>query len=199
MLCKVARRHLLLVAAGALEVGHGALLSISRRDGNGSGAVLGGRVGRLVAVALLVGGGLLNGREGVPVDVVEGRVLEGEARAELFLLRGGSGGLERVRGVLREVAARAYYLGRDDRERVCGCGGRRGAVGGGRVQVLLLRAEKLLGAVGLQGNVVRDICEKVGEYRERLDQAGGAALVSAHREGRADRDIEVRGGEGMRA
>lgn len=81
----------------------------------------------------------------------------------------------------REVAARAEYLGGDRRERITGRHswdgrvfvGTGGAIGGvrdgdGGDLLLLLRAEELLGAVGLQDKVVGQVREEVLEYGERL-------------------------------
>lgn len=77
----------------------------------------------------------------------------------LFCAGGGA------RGADRETAALAEDLGGDGREGVWGTCGGRGGVG---EEVLLPRAEELLGVVGLQRDVVGEVAEEVGEDGERL-------------------------------
>lgn len=180
----VSRREHLFVAATRAPVVDGARRALLPRH-HGPRRILGRRVRRRVVVVFVgavtvtvavLGVFVLDSQERIPVDVVQRRVLPRQARTEL-LFGSPAEPVERARGVLWQVAARTQYFRGHDGERVRGGGrGWRRPVRG-RVQGLLAGPEQLLGVVGLQRDVVREVTQQVGEDGEGLQGREGGELA----------------------
>lgn len=182
----VSRREHLFVAATRAPVVDGARRALLPRH-HGPRRILGRRVRRRARVVVVFVGAVavtvavlgvfvLDSQERIPVDVVQRRVLPRQARTEL-LFGSPAEPVERARGVLWQVAARTQYFRGHDGERVRGGGrGWRRPVRG-RVQGLLAGPEQLLGVVGLQRDVVREVTQQVGEDGEGLRGREGGELA----------------------